>query len=126
MLLKVKIIEARNIPNLDIIGKSDPYCMLQMSNSQQVYKTKYINNTSCPVWNEEFKFPVTRQASDVLVVVVKDKDTISADDPIGKYQFSLASLTINQEKDEWVTLQSMCKYSNAGSLHVSLLLTKTG
>lgn len=125
MLLRVKIIEAKGLPNMDIIGQSDPYCMLQMSNSQQVYKTKYINNTSHPVWNEEFKFPVTRQASDVLVVVVKDKDTLSADDPIGKYQFSLASLTLNKEKDEWVELQTMCKHKNAGSLRVSLLLTKT-
>ena len=84
MLLRVKIIEAKGLPNMDIIGQID-----------------------------------------VLVVVVKDKDTLSADDPIGKYQFSLASLTLNKEKDEWVELQTMCKHKNAGSLRVSLLLTKT-
>lgn len=124
MLLRLKIIEAKNIPSLDVVGKSDPYCMVQMSNSQQVYRTKTINNTSRPTWNEEFRLPVSRTASDVLFIVVKDKDTISADDPIGKCEFSMNSLQLNQEKDQWVTLQSMCKHSNAGSLHVSLLLTK--
>ena len=124
MLLRLKIIEAKNIPNLDVIGKSDPYCMVQMSSSQQFFRTKTVDNTSKPVWNEEFKLPVSRSASDVLVIVVKDEDTVSADDPIGKCQISMSSLQINQVKDEWITLQSMCKHSNAGSIHVSLLLTK--
>lgn len=124
MQLKIRVIEAKNIPSLDIAGKSDPYCMLQMSNNQQVYQTKVINNTTHPVWNDEFIFPVFKQETDVLVIAVKDKDLVSADDQIGKYQFSLNTLKINQEKDEWVTLQSTCKHSNAGSLHVSLLLTK--
>ena len=38
---------------MDLNGKSDPYCLVQMG--QQCYRTKTITKTLDPVWNEECK-----------------------------------------------------------------------
>lgn len=60
--LKIKIIECRNLVNMDIGSLSDPYCILKIVGNdnkvkdQQKSSIKYDNLH--PEFNEKFVFPV--------------------------------------------------------------------
>jgi len=77
------------LPNLDMIGKQDPYCILKCGSASQ--KTKvHKSGGSIPVWNETFTFDLFG-AEDSLDLEVWDEDFIS-DDEIGKVKIPLSFL----------------------------------
>lgn len=41
MILHVQAIEACNLPDMDIIGKSDPYLKFKFDFSNKIWKTQY-------------------------------------------------------------------------------------
>lgn len=53
---------AHDLISPDILDKSDPYVVVEAVNNDNenlfMYRTRYINNTLNPTWNEAFFFPV--------------------------------------------------------------------
>ncbi|KAK8501014.1 hypothetical protein V6N12_003630 [Hibiscus sabdariffa] len=80
MKLIVGVIEARNIPAMDINGFSDPYVKLQLG--KQRYKTKVVKKTLNPSWGEEFSFKV-EDLNEELLISVLDEDKYFNDDFVG-------------------------------------------
>ncbi|XP_065220608.1 protein unc-13 homolog 4B-like isoform X2 [Planococcus citri] len=75
MVLKVDVIEAKELTPKDANGLSDPYCTLWISSSQtNRFTTSVKKETLQPVWEENFKLPVASPTQDVLHFEVWDFD----------------------------------------------------
>jgi Ca2+-dependent lipid-binding protein len=125
--LHVRVVEGRKIPSLDFAGKSDPYCLLQLSSGQQVYRTKVVDNSATPVWNEDFQFPVRDASKDILHILLKDSDlgALSADDQISRGKIALSGLKVGVKSDQWLTLEAVEGASHeGGEVHVWVRLTE--
>lgn len=77
-ILHVKVVRARELLKMDILGSSDPYVKLKISGGRIVpskktsIKTKNLN----PEWNEEFKLTVNDPMSQVLELHVYDWEKV--------------------------------------------------
>jgi len=74
MPLCVIIERATDLPNADVIGKSDPYCICEIVNQPNMrFQTRTISNNLNPVWNHKFVLPGL-DPSDELRFTVMDED----------------------------------------------------
>ncbi|EKG05956.1 hypothetical protein TCSYLVIO_002956 [Trypanosoma cruzi] len=96
--LQVCICAARNLHDSQVFGLPDPYCRVRMGDHE--YKTKVINNSLNPVWNETFRFQVADESTAQLCVELWNKNIIS-DDLMGTYSLSLGHMTRGVVNDEW-------------------------
>ncbi|CAI9092672.1 OLC1v1027984C1 [Oldenlandia corymbosa var. corymbosa] len=78
-VLSVTVISAEDLPAVDLMGKSDPYVVLTMKKSEQKNKTRVLNDTLNPVWNQTFDFVVEDALHDLLMLEVYDHDTFGKD-----------------------------------------------
>jgi hypothetical protein len=113
--LDVRIVEARNLPNTELIGKPDPYVVVQVEQSS--HKTSVASSTTNPKWDEVFKFVVADPDSCQLELKLWNKNMVS-DDFMGLYKMNLSGLERGVVKDQWILLQQ-CK-TNA-EIHVRIM-----
>ncbi|GAA0141833.1 membrane trafficking regulatory protein [Lithospermum erythrorhizon] len=78
-VLSVTVISAQNLPAVDLMGKSDPFVKIEMKKSDQKKKTRVLNDTLDPVWNQTFDFVVEDGLHDLLMVEIWDHDTFGKD-----------------------------------------------
>ncbi|KAI1727845.1 c2 domain-containing protein [Ditylenchus destructor] len=88
--LNVTVVKARDLPNRDRLGTSDPYVKLwlvQKGNKLEKRKTAVKPQTLMPIFNESFAFnvpPKDKMEAEVnLVVTVMDYDLLSSNNEIG-------------------------------------------
>ncbi|XP_036365508.1 intersectin-1 isoform X5 [Octopus sinensis] len=80
--LLVVILEGINLVACDLNGKSDPYCEVSMGS--QEHRTKVINGTLNPKWNDSMQFVIRDVHQDVLCISVFDRDLFSPNDFLGR------------------------------------------
>ncbi|XP_059658170.1 synaptotagmin-4-like isoform X2 [Cornus florida] len=103
--LEVKLVQAKDLLNKDIIGKSDPYAVLFIRPLRDKMKTsKTINNELNPIWNEHFEFVVEDAFSQHLTVRVFDDEGVQASELVGYAQVLLKDLEPGKVKDMWLKL----------------------
>lgn len=66
-ILHVKAIKALDLPKMNLMGKCDSYIVFQIYPQPEKYKTKYIDQTYEPVWNEEFHIHIGKINPDDLL-----------------------------------------------------------
>jgi len=100
--LKVTVVEAKNLKDEDVIGKSDPYIklILDEKNAQSTSTKKGDLN---PTYNETFTFNIDGQKE--FKIEVWDKDTITKDDLIGVATVSLSHAFSKGYEDTWVKVK---------------------
>ncbi|XP_052182580.1 synaptotagmin-5 [Diospyros lotus] len=130
-VLEVKLIQAKELTNKDIIGKSDPFAVLYVRPLADRMKTsKTINNQLNPVWNEHFEFIVEDATTQHLVVKVYDDEGIQASELIGCAQIRLNELEPVKVKDVWLKLVKDLELQqdnkNRGQVHLELLYCPYG
>lgn len=113
--LRVNIISARNLPNADLY-KSDPYAILSCAGEQ--HRTKTINNTLNPTYNEMFYFNNASPFTD-LRVMFYDKDFLK-DDMLCSCIISLAQVPQGKPCNMYIPLRPK------GELNVELLAEDFG
>ncbi|CAI2164977.1 18567_t:CDS:2 [Funneliformis geosporum] len=118
-VLKVTVIEAKNLKDEDKIGKSDPYVTLNIGESTQ--KTTVKGGDLNPTYNEEFLFDIDGQKA--LKIEVWDKDHLNKDDLIGKNDVKLAHAISKGSEDVWVTMREHTIGRSRGEVHLSLEFT---
>eukprot|EP01121_Diplochlamys_sp_Union-15-3_P013157 TRINITY_DN4049_c0_g1_i1.p1 TRINITY_DN4049_c0_g1~~TRINITY_DN4049_c0_g1_i1.p1 ORF type:complete len:189 (-),score=32.43 TRINITY_DN4049_c0_g1_i1:3-569(-) len=91
-ILKIQLISGSNLPAKDLNGLSDPYCVFECGN--QKAKSKVINNTVSPKWNETIMLNIPDVDKGVNVTVW-DHDAIMSDDKMGSFFLDLKSLQPN-------------------------------
>merc|ERR1711915_374758 len=94
--LKIRLINATNLDDKDVFGKTDPYVRMELEQDNvfrdhdygyQVSSTKHGDLN--PVWNEDFEFNIPTLDNMVLTLKVMDKDIGSRDDKCGKCKIKL-------------------------------------
>ena len=85
----VRVLRARKFQIADFTGASDPYVLLVYA--KQTAKTKVVRRTLNPIWNETLQLNVD-DLSEPILLYVKDKDRIGADDPLGDARIALDRL----------------------------------
>ncbi|KAK4757764.1 hypothetical protein SAY87_019065 [Trapa incisa] len=130
-LLEVKLVQAKDLTNKDIIGKSDPFVELFVRPLRsRMRKSKTINNDLNPLWNENFEFVIEDVSYQHLTIRVFDDEGVQAAELIGCAQFPLSSLEPGKVKEVWLKLvkdlqvQRDCKYR--GQVHLELLYCPNG
>eukprot|EP01012_Entosiphon_sulcatum_P011995 TRINITY_DN17465_c0_g1_i1.p1 TRINITY_DN17465_c0_g1~~TRINITY_DN17465_c0_g1_i1.p1 ORF type:complete len:3832 (-),score=536.18 TRINITY_DN17465_c0_g1_i1:148-11643(-) len=99
----IRVIEGRNLLNMDVVGKSDAFAVLELGGTRR--QTRVIEDNLSPVWNEEFTFPVQPDSltKQELQLEVWDRDPVGKDF-LGRYTYPLAGLVRGVPKDEWLPL----------------------
>lgn len=95
MKLVVRVIEARNLPSMDLNGSSDPYVRLQLGRNR--FRTKVVKKSLNPLWHEEFTFWVEDLSED-LVVSVLDEDRYFNDDFVGQLKLPVSQVFDAEDK----------------------------
>jgi hypothetical protein len=103
--LMIKVVEARALKADDLGGSSDPFVELRIKKETLSYKTKVLQKTTNPFWNEEFVLHVTNPETDVLEVKVYDSDATSTNDLLGQFEITVAALINKGPHEEWRKLQ---------------------
>ncbi|KAL9275665.1 Synaptotagmin-5-like protein [Drosera capensis] len=129
--LEVKLVQAKELTNKDLIGKSDPYAKLYVRPLRDRMKTsKVINNDLNPIWNEHFEFIVEDKSTQNLVVKIYDDEGLQASELIGCAQVHLKDLEPGKVKDVWLKLVKDLEIQrdtkNRGQVHLELLYCPFG
>lgn len=131
-MLEVKLVQAKNLTNKDLVGKSDPFAKMfirplreKTQRSKTIvssspfdysficakpYKDYLIdvyshqNNDLNPIWNEHFEFVVEDASTQHLVVRIYDDEGVQASELIGCAQIRLCELEPGKVKDVWLKL----------------------
>jgi len=109
-LLYVDVIEGKDLPSMDFVGKSDPFCVLKVNGVAQ--QTHVIDNDANPVWKETLWFEVKN--SDMITLECYDKDPVGQE-LIGRTDIAVSSITA--EKDEWLHISNKSK-KQCGQIHL--------
>lgn len=117
-VLSVNVIQARNLPGMDLSGLSDPYVkVFLLPDTQKCEKTRVHKKSLNPVFNETFHFSVTygELTSKTLVLAVYDFDRFSRHDEIGQLSVPMSSLDLALTNELWGDLERITN-ENSGQL----------
>ncbi|KNA19130.1 hypothetical protein SOVF_064340, partial [Spinacia oleracea] len=92
-VLSVTVVSAENLPVMDLTGKSDPYVVVSMKKAGTKVKTRVLNETLNPVWNQTFDFVVEDALHELLIFEVYDHDTIGKN-YMGRYIMTLTRVLL--------------------------------
>lgn len=105
-ILQVKLVQAKELLNKDLIGKSDPFAVLYIRPLRaRMKKSKTINNELNPIWNEHFEFEVEDVATQHLTVKIYDEEGVLQEaEIIGCAEVRLKELEPGKLNDVWLPL----------------------
>ncbi|KMZ64122.1 putative Calcium lipid binding protein [Zostera marina] len=93
-MLHVKVVKATKLKKKDLLGKSDPYLKLRLTEDRLPHKkTTVKKNDLNPEWNEEFRFIVKDVESQGLEFICYDWEQVGSHDRMGINVVSLTQLT---------------------------------
>ncbi|KAE9446379.1 hypothetical protein C3L33_21722, partial [Rhododendron williamsianum] len=100
----VNVVEARDLPVMDITGSLDPHVEVKLGNYEGV--TKHLEESQNSVWHKVFKFSKENLQSNIIEVTVKDKDDI-----VGRVLFDVTEVPIRVPPDsslapQWYKLEN--------------------
>ncbi|KAJ3366165.1 hypothetical protein GGF32_006614 [Allomyces javanicus] len=114
----VDILEGRNLPNVELIGKVDPYCLLLAGSDKiktRVHKDAGTNLT----FNDTAEVAVAQGVDDMLLEVW-DFNHVRGDRLMGRGRVSVADTKMaGRVKDTWVELRDD-RGRMAGEVHVKI------
>eukprot|EP00246_Nothoceros_aenigmaticus_P001833 TRINITY_DN12501_c0_g1_i1.p1 TRINITY_DN12501_c0_g1~~TRINITY_DN12501_c0_g1_i1.p1 ORF type:complete len:835 (+),score=155.95 TRINITY_DN12501_c0_g1_i1:198-2702(+) len=100
-----ELVEAKNLKPSDLNGLADPFVKGAMGLSN--FKTKIKRKTLSPVWNEDFRLPVSSwDLPNLLVLRVRDKDRFY-DDEMGYSVLPVANFRGGERHLKWLTLRGV-------------------
>jgi len=97
--LKVHVMEATDLPPMDLNGTSDPYVKVYlMPDKKKKFETKVQKKSLNPVFNEtfDFKVPYKEIGGKTMVLAVYDFDRFGKHDIIGKIEVPMNSIDLGQ------------------------------
>ncbi|PKA59175.1 Synaptotagmin-5 [Apostasia shenzhenica] len=129
--LEVKLVQAKNLTNKDLIGKSDPFAKLYIRPlHDRIKKSRTINNDLNPIWNEHFEFVVEDPTTQQLTVKIYDDEGVQASEYIGGVVIKLKDLQPGKIKDVWLKLVKDLEIQrdkkDRGQVHLELLFCPYG
>ncbi|XP_038616613.1 fer-1-like protein 6 [Tachyglossus aculeatus] len=89
VLIRVYIVAAFNLSPADADGKSDPYIVLKLGNTEIKDRENYIPKQLNPKFGRSFEIQATFPKESLLSVLIYDHDLIGIDDLIGETKIDL-------------------------------------
>ncbi|NP_001130533.1 lipid binding protein [Zea mays] len=125
-VLEVKLVEARDLKNKDLVGKSDPFALIYIRPlHDKTKKSKTINNDLNPIWNEHYEFVVEDISTQHLTVKIYDDEGLQSSEIIGCARVDLADIQPGKVKDLWLDLVKDLEIQRdkkpRGQVHLELL-----
>ncbi|KAK8487745.1 hypothetical protein V6N11_069465 [Hibiscus sabdariffa] len=114
-VLSVTVISAEDLPVVDLMGKADPFAVLTMKKSEAKNRTRVVNDSLNPVWNQTFDFVVEDGLHDMLIIEVWDHDTFGKD-YIGRCILTLTRVLLEGEYEVCLPLEG----AKSGKLNLNL------
>ncbi|XP_069381092.1 synaptotagmin Va isoform X1 [Paralichthys olivaceus] len=105
--LIVGVLQAQDLPAMDMGGTSDPYVKVYMlPDKKKKFETKVQRKNLCPVFNETFTFkiPYAELGGQTLVLQVFDFDRFGKHDNIGEIKIPMNTIDLGQPIQEWKDL----------------------
>ncbi|XP_018646655.1 synaptotagmin, putative [Schistosoma mansoni] len=102
--LTVGVIQANDLPAMDMCGTSDPYVKVTLlPDKKKKYETKVHRKILNPVFNETFvfKIPYAEISSKTISFTVYDFDRFSKHDQIGQIKVPLSTVDLCNVIEEW-------------------------
>ena len=127
--ITVRVVEARDLRDTDLFGRSDPYCEVRISSSQRprdYQRTRKISGCLCPRWDETFVFTTAHPESDQVILTIYDHDYFSRDDSLGSATFSVAQAMLAPKVDIWLDLRHPKYIERKGRGAVHIIATYEG
>ena len=73
----MKVVRAHNLRKKDLLGKSDPYVKLRLTEEKLPSKKTSVKHSNLnPEWNEEFKLVVKDPETQALELIVYDWEKV--------------------------------------------------
>ncbi|PIA47121.1 hypothetical protein AQUCO_01400074v1 [Aquilegia coerulea] len=121
--LYVSVVKARDLPVLDVSGSLDPYVEVKLGNYKGI--TKHFEKNQNPIWMQVFAFSKDHLQSNLLEVVVKDKDMITKDDVAGRVFFDISEVPLRVPPDsplapQWYRLEDKKGEKNCGEVMLAV------
>jgi len=102
-VLRITLVEARDLMKMDLIGDSDPFCNLSVG--CQHWQSSVVKNSLEPVWKEDWEAVVEEAMDQTLDLDMWDKDHVGADEFMGRANIPISKLTDHGKTDQWVELE---------------------
>ncbi|KAK3749843.1 hypothetical protein QZH41_015502, partial [Actinostola sp. cb2023] len=118
--LTVNVHRGRNLVAMDITGKSDPFVTMRTDDNVEKFRSKVLQKTLNPVWNETVTIAMPGDGEHVTLDVW-DKDALSQE-KMGSVVFTtskLKDLTKDPHLKHWVTLTN----TKTGEIQLSFKFT---
>ena len=91
--IQIGLLEAKDLPKTDLVGKSDPYAIL--SHGNQKFKTDTVKNTQNPKFNYDAVFNVPDNGDSNIKIDLLDSDRIGKDKPLGSALIDIDDVMTN-------------------------------
>jgi len=125
-VVRIQMIGARNLRNVELGGESDPYVVITGEKNVSRGATKVIDSDLNPTWNEIFYVPIN-SLKQSFVFECFDFQKISKDRTLGKTEFSVSEVVEEMADksgyvarptvDKWAPLKQKDKDETKGELH---------
>jgi ankyrin repeat protein/tRNA A-37 threonylcarbamoyl transferase component Bud32 len=107
-ILKIEVIEGRDLLSVASDGTCDPYVVCIVGNKQK--KTRVIKNTLNPKWrigsqSETFTFKKVNPKVKEVIIRCLDHTWLSSGERLGQIKILLSELEDGKEREEWHKLQ---------------------
>ncbi|XP_019615757.1 PREDICTED: synaptotagmin-1-like isoform X1 [Branchiostoma belcheri] len=108
-LMRVGVLQAKNLPGMDFSGTSDPYVTVKLlPDKKKRFETKVHRKTLNPTFNEYFNFKdlkFSELSNKIILFLVYDFDRFSRHDLIGEVSVPLSSVDLARVVEEWREIQ---------------------
>jgi len=118
--LNVGVHCAENIIAADGISGSDPYCVLTLEEvvtTNDYNRTRYLNNTQNPSWDETFTVFVENLHAAKLYLHIFDYDRYDKDDFLGEVCVHLQDVPTEPEERKWYDLADCSQLEKGKKTH---------
>jgi hypothetical protein len=123
MILTVTVHRASALPVADVIT-SDPYVVVKL-NTDHTRRTRTIERSLNPVWDESFDFPISSTSPLVLKFEVYDTDKNKDDDILGHFEISLGEFPVEEILKKSYKMTNFGKYNSTSLVTVSVSVSRS-
>ena len=110
MKVHVRIIEAKDLPVVDVNGTCDGYCKIQFG--KQKAQTRVIDNSLTPRWRQQFSFDILDFQQDYLFIQLYDHDKVGKDDLISNLEIYPQTIQPGIIINQWYNMNKIIKKNN--------------
>ena len=102
LIIHIYALEAKGIPKMDLMSKTDPYIIFKFEKDMIGVRTKYLEDTLTPQWNELVNLIIPDESED-LIIEIWDKN-VKKDKMINSTKLSIKKYLDEEPHFEWMKI----------------------